>query len=110
MAKTLYLKDGNYLVYMDPKEQFGKTIEEYMGRDALELYNEIIAKYEDEADSACHYDAEVEQVIDSYQSWLRDILSRLEGIKYELDTAKRINRKNIRERIDEITKEIEGDL
>ena len=93
---------------LDPRRDFRYLIEEYMGYEAANLFDEILVEVEEEVDELYatnqrHPDGDdYESISDGYRGLLVDTMNDL----HEVLTQKRINRKRLEEIHDRLDREV----
>lgn len=90
MARVLYLLDGSSeIVFDDSESTLQRVIEEHLGRDCSELFQEILNDYK-QPEEGDNY----ERIADEYYQMLLEIIEELDSI-LEMVTAPRINKRKL---------------
>lgn len=106
MAQTLYMNDGSMEVVIGcPEDVLKRIIEERLGRDCRELYEEIVAEYAAEKEAEDDY----EKIADGYYGELQDIHLAMTEVMRFFDKP-RLDRKNLERRLQAITDSLSKNL
>lgn len=85
---------------LDPRKDFRYLIEEYMGYDAAQLFDEILSEVEEEVDEMYASGKRTPEGFDDYESiadaYCNELVSTMNALKEQLDKP-RLNRKAIEE-------------
>jgi hypothetical protein len=88
MARTLFMADGSTeVIFGSPAEALERIIEERLGRDCEQLYEEILSEMAEEAHSGDDY----ERTADGYRGMLVDTMNAL----WEVLSQPRLSRKKL---------------
>jgi hypothetical protein len=80
----------------DDRIEFGNLVENYMGREARQVFQEVVEGTDEHLDAVV--EEECNQVEEHYRLWLTDIMNELEAIEKNLMdelSASRMNRNNL---------------
>jgi len=90
MARVIYLKNGESEVMLnkDTESFLRYLIQEYLGDDAAELFDEIFNPDKPDGD-------DYEMISDGYLSMLQDAKGIFESLMNELNNGKQMNRKKL---------------
>lgn len=100
MARTLYFPDGSMeVVLCEPQHDLRRIIDERLGRDCAELYDEII-------DDFMYVEGDdYEKIADGYFSLIQNTKEELEAVLKMFD-GKRLDRNRLQKSISEIYKNL----
>lgn len=105
---TMYLKDGSteYITNDDAmKEEFGDMLDDKLGKDAREMYEDIIYHIEHPMGKPGTYD-DYEAIANDYYGALVDAYNSLGELIDRIDNAKRLDRTQLVASLKFITSEI----